>query len=98
MFNNVIFVKIKKKMASKKVKKEIRDWAIFASILLILYLTGLHTNVAAFAQRMVLATGIANPKTEIKEEDFLISIAPLNVLKKIERLNHSQPQQQKMTI
>lgn len=55
-------------MASNKVKKEIRDWAIFAGILLTLYLTGLHTDVAAFAQRMVLATGIANPETEIKKE------------------------------
>ena len=55
-------------MASKKMKKEIRDWAIFAGVLLTLYLTGLHTAVAAFAQRMVLATGIANPETEIKKE------------------------------
>ena len=55
-------------MPSKKVKKEIRDWAIFAGVLLTLYLTGLHTDVAAFAQRMVLATGIANPNTEIEKE------------------------------
>jgi len=55
-------------MASKKVKKEIRDWAIFAGVLLTLYLTGLHTDVAAFAQRMVLATGIANPNTEVASE------------------------------
>jgi len=52
-------------MASKKVKKEIRDWAIFAGILLTLYFTGLHTDVAAFAQRIVLATGVANPDIEI---------------------------------
>ena len=55
-------------MASKKLKKEIRDWTIFAGVLLTLYLTGLHTDVAAFAQRMVLATGIANPNTEISDE------------------------------
>lgn len=55
-------------MATKKVKKEIRDWVIFAGILLTLYLTGLHTDVAAFAQRMVLATGIANPQTEVEKE------------------------------
>ena len=55
-------------MASKKIKKEIRDWTIFAGVLLTLYLTGLHTDVAAFAQRMVLATGIANPNTEISDE------------------------------
>lgn len=56
-------------MASKKTKKEIRDWLIFATVLLTLYLTGLHTEVAAFAQRIVLATGIANPKTEIIQQD-----------------------------
>lgn len=55
-------------MTSKKVKKEIRDWGIFAAVLLILYLTGLHTEVAAFAQRIVLATGIANPKVELTQE------------------------------
>ena len=66
-------------MPSKKVRKEIRDWAIFAGVLLTLYLTGLHTDVAAFAQRMVLATGIANPQTEVKKEktkaayDFTLS-------------------------
>ncbi|MEN8247645.1 MAG: redoxin family protein [Bacteroidota bacterium] len=69
-------------MASKKVKKEIRDWAIFAGVLLILYFTGLHTNVAAFAQRMVLATGIANPKTEISSEpsqaDYNFSLTGLD--------------------
>ena len=54
-------------MASKKIKKQIRDWAIFAGILLTLYLTGLHTDVAAFAQRIVLATGVANPNTEVLE-------------------------------
>jgi thiol-disulfide isomerase/thioredoxin len=55
-------------MASKKAKKEIRDWAIFAAVLLILYFTGLHTDVAAFAQRIVLATGVANPKIELNQE------------------------------
>jgi len=53
-------------MATKKVVKEFRDWAIFAGVLLTLYLTGLHTDVAAFAQRMVLATGIAIPDTEME--------------------------------
>lgn len=55
-------------MASKKLKKEIRDWTIFAGILLTLYLTGLHTDVAAFAQRIVLATGIANPNIEVSSD------------------------------
>ena len=56
-------------MASKKTKKEIRDWVIFVGVLLTLYFTGLHTDVAAFAQRMVLATGIANPNTEINQKE-----------------------------
>lgn len=47
-----------------KIKKELKEWGIFAVVLLLLYVTGLHTEVAAFAQRMVLATGIANPDIE----------------------------------
>lgn len=49
-------------MAKSNVKKEIKEWAIFAAILLTLYFTGLHTEVAAFAQRVVLVSGIANPE------------------------------------
>lgn len=79
---NVIFAYIFKLMASKKLKKEIRDWAIFATVLLVLYLTGLHTNVAAFAQRMVLATGIINPNTEINakpvQADYNFSLTGLD--------------------
>jgi len=48
-------------MTKSNVKKEIKEWAIFAAILLTLYFTGLNTEVAAFAQRIVLASGIANP-------------------------------------
>ncbi len=51
-------------MTTGKIKKELRSWAVFVAILLTLYFTGLHTDVAAFAQRIVLATGIANPKTD----------------------------------
>ena len=60
-------------MASKKLKKEIRDWTIFAAVLLTLYFTGLHTEVAAFAQRIVLATGIANPKVETVQEEKTVA-------------------------
>ncbi|MCF6351608.1 MAG: TlpA family protein disulfide reductase [Cyclobacteriaceae bacterium] len=51
-------------MAGFQIKKELKEWGIFAIILLTLYFTGLHTEVAAFAQRAVLATGIANPNTD----------------------------------
>jgi thiol-disulfide isomerase/thioredoxin len=57
-------------MNKKKVRKELKEWGIFATVLLILYLTGLHTHVAAFAQRVVLATGIANPNvTELVRKE-----------------------------
>ncbi len=57
-------------MAKSKIKKEVKEWGIFAIILLTLYFTGLHTEVAAFAQRAVLATGIANPDTDpIKDKE-----------------------------
>lgn len=49
-------------------KKEIKEWGIFIAILAILYFTGLHTEVAAFAQRAVLATGLITPSIELDEE------------------------------
>ncbi len=55
-------------MAKSKIKKELKEWGIFAIILLTLYFTGLHTEVAAFAQRAVLATGIVNPDTSPIED------------------------------
>ena len=46
-------------MAKSKIKKEVKEWGIFAIILLTLYFTGLHTDVAA---------GIANPDTDPIED------------------------------
>ena len=48
-------------------KKEIREWGIFVLIIGILYFTGLYTDVAAFAQRIVLTTGLITPDTELEE-------------------------------
>ncbi len=50
-------------------KKEIREWGVFVAIIATLYFTGLHTEVAAYAQRAVLATGLITPDTELGEED-----------------------------
>ncbi|MEL7003057.1 MAG: TlpA disulfide reductase family protein [Bacteroidota bacterium] len=61
-----------------KLKKELREWGVFAVIILTLYLTGLHTNVAAFAQRVILETGLITASTELPERaekadyDFLL--------------------------
>ena len=46
-----------------KIRKEIREWGIILGIFGFLYFTGLWTDVSAFAQRMVLATGVANAGT-----------------------------------
>ena len=50
-------------------KKEIRDWGIIAMVLGLLYITGSLTHVAAFAQRIVLSTGVISPDVSIPESD-----------------------------
>ena len=57
--------KIKKK---KSKKRTIIEYAIFAAVLLILYLTGLHTEVIGFMQRGLLATGLITPKIEMTNQ------------------------------
>ena len=55
------------------IKKELREWGIFAVIIGVLYFTGLYTEVAGFAQRVVLTTGLITPNTEqesITKEKF----------------------------
>ncbi|MTI21075.1 TlpA family protein disulfide reductase [Fulvivirga sp. RKSG066] len=56
-------------MGKVKLKKELKEWGVIAVVLLTLYLTGLHTEVAAFAQRAILATGIITPDTELPTEE-----------------------------
>ncbi len=52
-----------------RIIKELKSWGFIATIFLTLYLTGLHTEVAAFAQRVILYTGIINPDTELPEAE-----------------------------
>lgn len=47
-------------------KKEIREWGVFIAIIGVLYFTGLYTEVAAFAQRVILTSGLITPNTEIE--------------------------------
>lgn len=49
------------------IKKEIREWGVFIAIIGVLYFTGLYTEVAAFAQRVVLTSGLITPNTEIED-------------------------------
>lgn len=53
-------------------KKEVREWAIFGSIIAILYFTGLHKDVAALAQRAVLTTGVMTADLQIESNDDII--------------------------
>lgn len=53
----------------KKQKKNWIQYGIFAVVAIILYTTGMHTELIGFAQRGLLATGIMNPNVEkIAEE------------------------------
>ncbi len=45
----------------KKKKKTWIQYGIFAVVVILLYATGLHTEVIGFAQRGLLATGLMNP-------------------------------------
>lgn len=66
-------------MKKGKILKEIRELGIVVTIIGILYFTGLHTEVAAFAQKMILQTGLmsgdeAIPKEEREMLDYNLSL------------------------
>jgi thiol-disulfide isomerase/thioredoxin len=50
-------------------KKELRSWAIIGLVFGILYITGSLTDVAAFTQRLVLATGVISPDTSVPDHE-----------------------------
>lgn len=52
------------KKDKNKEKKTWIQYGVFAVIAVILYATGLHTEVIGFAQRGLLATGLMNPDVE----------------------------------
>ncbi|MBR9999412.1 MAG: TlpA family protein disulfide reductase [Cyclobacteriaceae bacterium] len=51
------------KNKGRKVRREIIEWAVIIGIGLVLYLTGLHTQVIGTLQGLVLKTGIIKPDT-----------------------------------
>lgn len=55
----------------ESIKKELRSWGIIVLIGLILYATGLHTQVISYFQRAILATGLIRPNTEQMDEKRL---------------------------
>ena len=65
-----------------KIDKAIKEWAFILVLFGILYFTGLHTEVAGFAQRMVLKTGLITPELDaeeitIKEADYNFELIDL---------------------
>lgn len=48
----------------KKLKKELLQWIAIGSVVLMLFLTGWHTEVFGFLQRGILATGLMTPDIE----------------------------------
>lgn len=55
------------KNKKKKIKRDLIEWAIIIGIGLILYLTGLHTQVIGTLQGFVLKTGIIKPSIYLEE-------------------------------
>lgn len=53
---------------TKKMKKKLIEYGITGSLILVLFLTGLHTEIFGFIQRGVLETGMLNPDVEEKVE------------------------------
>lgn len=51
---------------NKKTKKNLIEYGIIGTIILTLFLTGLHTEVFGFVQRGILETGLLDPDVEAK--------------------------------
>ena len=61
-------------------KKELRDWGIIILVFGILYVTGAYTDVAAFTQRLVLATGVISPDTSVPDSEKMPADYDFNLL------------------
>lgn len=53
---------------NKKLKKNLIEYGIIATVFIGLFVSGLHAEVFGFLQRGILATGLMNPDTEEKAE------------------------------
>lgn len=50
-------------------KKLLKEWGLILGVMGALYFTGLHTEVAGFLQRIILATGVMKPEhIEVNEQ------------------------------
>lgn len=55
--------------SNKETKKEVINWAIFISVALFLYFSGLYRPLISGVQRVILSTGIIQPDTDKKPLD-----------------------------
>ena len=60
----------KEEKPKKKLKREFIEWGLIIVIGAVLYFTGLHTEVIGGLQRVLLATGIFQPDTELVESEY----------------------------
>ncbi len=61
----------KKKKKKRSLKRELMEWGGIVAVFAILYFTGLHTEVIGGLQRMLLATKIITPNTELAEDKIV---------------------------
>lgn len=54
--------------ATRVIKHPAFEWSLWLGIPLVLYLTGLHTEVLGGMQRVILATGLVQADTQAKQE------------------------------
>ena len=63
-------------------KKQLKEWWVVLAVIAIVYFTGLHTEVAAFAQRIVLSTGIITPSqlqaSKVEKADYNMKLRTLD--------------------
>lgn len=66
---------MKKSGKKKSLNKELREWGIFFGIIGVLFITGLHKNLAAGVQQLFLKTGIMQASVKSSSEQVT---APYN--------------------
>lgn len=65
---------------NKKLKKNLIEYGLIGAVFIILFATGLHTEVFGFLQRGLLATGLMKPDIEQREDMAVASSSKKAVL------------------
>lgn len=68
---------------SDRLKKELKNWAVFFGVFIFLHFTGLLRPVVGYIQQLVVATGVLQPDTELAESeqlpaDYSMSLKTIN--------------------